>query len=122
MAISEGSSPVWAPMDTAAAAMQRTGAVSQGPELPQGTSASCRQLDAAALIFPQGKIEPFLPLPLRVSISCFYFQWLGILGVDKGGLKRVSGVIYSSAFGPLCLFCCSFEIKEHSSRREGKKK
>lgn len=94
---------------------QQWGAV-PGPELPPGSPASCGQLDASALIFPQGKVGLFLPSPLPVSISCFHFQWLGILGVGKGGLKHVSGVIYASAFGLLCLFCCSFEIKEYSSR------
>lgn len=40
----------------------------------------------------------FLPSPQRVSVSCFHFQWLGILGVGKGERQHVPGVIYSSAY------------------------
>lgn len=51
----------------------------------------------------------------------FSFPVLWYFGVDKGVLKCVSGVIYSSAFGPLCLFYCSFERKEYSSSQEEEK-
>lgn len=79
-----------------------------------------RILPAAPCHCPDSALGPFLPSPQRVPISCFHFQWLGILGEDKGGLQHVSGVIYSSAFSPSCPFCWSFEIKYYSSRREEK--
>lgn len=91
-----------------------------GAGAASGHTSILRATQCCCTDFSPGK-DWALPSPLRVSISCFHFQWLGILGVDKGGLKRVSGVIYSSVFGPLCLFCCSFEIKEYSSKREEKK-
>lgn len=77
-----GISPVWAPLGTTAAAMGGL-----GQHLRVGAASGLRILPAAQCHRTDIALGPFLPSPRRVSMSCFHFQWLGILGVDKGGLQ-----------------------------------
>lgn len=111
--------PSWGSSGYHCSCTGRAGAL-LGLELPQGSQ------NPASSSMPQHwfcswALPSFLPSFISVSISCLHFQWLGILWGDEGGLQHVSGVIYSSAFSPSCLFCWSFEIKYYSSRREEKK-
>lgn len=65
---------------------------------PQGRSClrAHRILPAARCHRTDFALGPFLPSPWRVSISCFHFQWLGILGVDKGGLQHFRSNLFLS--------------------------